>query len=93
MSKEDDFKVLIHYEKESFSSPEEEVAASILTEGQKQALRNLLSEAAQEKLWMSVEEEGYPLKQERLRGQMDIIVTLLAKSDAAQNLLLNPEVE
>lgn len=93
MNKEDGFKVLIHYEKEPFSSEQEEVAAVVLTTVQKQALRNLLSEAAQEKLWMSVEEPGYALKQERLLGQMDILVTLLAKSEAAERLLLNPEAE
>ena len=55
----------------------------IFREDQRINLRNLLREATQEKANMSTDVPNYLHKQEYLRGQLDILMTLLASDEAA----------
>lgn len=80
-------KVAINWEKAVYESFEEEQSSQILTMSQEKRLKNLLLDSLQEKLTMSIEVENYLTKQEYLRGQVDILLHVLAISQEARSAM------
>ena len=77
----------LKFEETVFARQEDELSALILSPPQKQNVKNLIVKAVNEKVNMSAEEEGYLLKQEYGRGQLDILQFLLVSSEQAEAVL------
>ncbi len=73
---------------------QEEMEGSILTITQKQVIQNYLSAAASEKIGLEIDPENkekFIQQEASLKGQIDAYRFILSASDAAEELLINPE--
>lgn len=70
--------ISIELTKQEFRSEQEQIESVRLTEVQQSHITNLLRDCIMEKVNISAEVDGYLLKQEYMRGQIEILMYILA---------------